>query len=61
MALLSHLDAGSMQMIEMRFFEKRPFAEIGQILGITENHAKVKTYRLLDKLKALILKRRAGK
>lgn len=61
LALLAHLDSEAMQLIEMRFFEKRPFAEIAGILGITENHAKVKTYRILDKLKALILKKRTGK
>jgi len=35
----------------MRFFEKRSFKEIGEIMGITENNAKVKIYRTLDKLK----------
>ncbi|MBA3899144.1 MAG: sigma-70 family RNA polymerase sigma factor [Bacteroidetes bacterium] len=39
------------QIIEMRYFEKRPFKEISQILGITENNAKVRLYRILDKLK----------
>ena len=43
-----------LQLIEMRFFEKRSFKEIGEILEITENNAKVKTYRVLDKLRKLI-------
>lgn len=45
------LDEDELQLIEMRFFEKRAFKEIAEILDITENNAKVKTYRILDKLK----------
>jgi RNA polymerase sigma-70 factor, ECF subfamily len=48
------LPAGDLEIIEMRFFEKRSFKEIGDILEITENNAKVKTYRILDKLKSLM-------
>ena len=40
-------------LIEMRFFEKRSFREIGEILEITENNAKVKTFRALEKLKQI--------
>lgn len=43
-----------LDLVEMRFFEKRSFKEIGDILGITENNAKVKLYRLLDRMKSLI-------
>lgn len=39
------------QLIEMRFFEQRPYREIGEILSLTENNAKVKTFRALEKLK----------
>ncbi|CAN5243645.1 sigma-70 family RNA polymerase sigma factor [soil metagenome] len=53
---LSKLTTDEMQIIELRFFEKRPFNEVGEIIGITENNAKVKTYRILDKLKQLLLK-----
>ncbi len=42
-----------MQLIEMRFFERRSFKEIGEILEITENNAKVKTFRAIEKLKQL--------
>lgn len=48
------LEEDELQLIEMRFFEKRSFKEIGEILDITENNAKVKTYRVLDKLKKAI-------
>jgi len=42
------------QLLELRFFEKRSFGEIGVILAITENNAKVRTYRVIDKLKNLM-------
>ncbi len=56
MKLLSTLTPEEMQMMELRFFEKRAFAEVGEILGITENNAKVKTYRIIDKLKIALKK-----
>lgn len=52
---LASLEPDNLLMIEMRFFEKRSFKEIGEILDITENNAKVRLYRLLDKIK-LVLK-----
>lgn len=39
------------QMIDLRFFDEKSFKEVADILDITENNAKVKTYRALDKLK----------
>lgn len=54
MAALKKLDGDDIQLIELRFFEKRSFAEIGVIIGITENNAKVKVYRILDKLKKVL-------
>jgi RNA polymerase sigma-70 factor, ECF subfamily len=54
--VLARLPEEELQYIEMRFFEKRAFAEIAAIMEITENNAKVKTYRILEKLKKLILK-----
>ena len=48
------LPEDELQMIEMRFFEKRSFKEMGDILNITENNAKVRTYRILEKLKKII-------
>lgn len=42
------------QYIELRFFEDRSFKEIADIMNITENNAKVRTYRILDKIKKLI-------
>jgi len=43
-------------LLELRFFENKAFAEIGEILGITENNAKVKTYRVLDRLREIFNK-----
>jgi RNA polymerase sigma-70 factor (ECF subfamily) len=42
-----------LQIIELRFFEKRTFKEIGEILELTENNAKVKSFRAIEKLKKL--------
>lgn len=54
---IRELSEHEIQLLEMRFFEKRSFKEVGDILNITENNAKVKTYRLLDKLKQLMSKK----
>jgi len=51
--ILKKLSADDFQLIEMRFFEKRPFKEIADLLNITENNAKVKAYRVIQKLKNL--------
>lgn len=51
--ILKKISAADFQLIEMRFFEKRPFSEIGELLDITENNAKVKSYRVIQKLKIL--------
>jgi RNA polymerase sigma-70 factor (ECF subfamily) len=55
---VAELSEDDLQMVEMRFFEKRSFKEIGEILEITENHAKVRLYRILDKLKKILMKRK---
>ncbi len=54
--VLPMLKEKPLQLIEMRFFERRSFREIGEILGLTENNAKVKTFRALIKLKELYAK-----
>ena len=42
------------QLIDLRFFEKQSFREIGEIFGITEDNAKVKLYRVLRKMKKMV-------
>ncbi len=48
---LGNLKEDALQLIEMRFFEQRSFKEIGEILEMTENNAKVKCFRAVEKLK----------
>ena len=48
---LQELELKDMEIIEMRFFEKRSFREIAEILGISESNSKVRTYRVLEKLR----------
>ncbi len=43
-------------LIEMRFFESKSFKEIGDILEITENNAKVRSYRAIERLKIALQK-----
>lgn len=51
---MESLEPENLLLVEMRFFEKRSFKEIGEILEITENNAKVRLYRLLDRFKKVL-------
>ncbi|MEM6966497.1 MAG: sigma-70 family RNA polymerase sigma factor [Bacteroidota bacterium] len=51
---LNQLKPKDLTLIELRFFEGRPFKEIADILEITESNAKVKTYRILEKMKKIM-------
>lgn len=51
---ITKLDPEDLQLVELRFFEKRAFKEIGEIMNITENNAKVRMYRILERLKKAI-------
>lgn len=53
---LTRLKVNQLELIEMRFFEKRSFREIGELTEMTENNAKVKTFRALHKLKQIFNK-----
>lgn len=53
---LTRLKCDQLELVEMRFFEKRSFREIGEVLGMTENNAKVKTFRVINKLKQIFNK-----
>lgn len=48
------------ELIELRFFEQRPFKEIAFIMGITENNAKVRMYRIIERLKKRLKKKLGG-
>lgn len=52
---LSKMKEEDVQLLELRFFELRSFKEIGEILEVTENNAKVKSFRALEKLKKLFI------
>ncbi|MBL4652782.1 MAG: sigma-70 family RNA polymerase sigma factor [Flavobacteriales bacterium] len=52
--ILNELSPEMTQLIDLRFFEKQSFREIGEIFGITEDNAKVKLYRVLRKMKKMV-------
>jgi RNA polymerase sigma-70 factor, ECF subfamily len=58
MESLNCLTKEEVQYLELRFFEDKSFREIGYILLVTENNAKVKTYRIIDKIKKMMGKRK---
>lgn len=56
--ILEKLTPDELQLIELRFMESRPFKEVAEIVGVSENYAKVRTYRVLDKIKKLFIGRK---
>jgi RNA polymerase sigma-70 factor (ECF subfamily) len=54
--VLERLKPDELQIIELRFFEDMPFKVVAEILGISEIYAKVRTYRILEKMKKIFLK-----
>lgn len=46
--------------VVLRFLEHRAFAEIGAVLGVSEDAARMRTERALDKLRALLGRRGIG-
>jgi RNA polymerase sigma-70 factor (ECF subfamily) len=54
LSVMQEMDEEDVQMIELRFFEKRSFREIGEILEITENNAKVKSHRVITRMKKIL-------
>lgn len=50
---LQDLPLEKSQLIEMRFFEKRSFKEIGSIFDISEASAKMRVYRVIETLKKM--------
>lgn len=49
--IMGMLSEEELQFIQLRFFDGRPFKEVADILDVSENYAKVKTYRILEKMK----------
>lgn len=56
LSCLRNLKEDQLKLIEMRFYEQLSFKEIGEVLDITENNAKVKTFRAVEKLRQLFYK-----
>lgn len=54
--VLQQLKPDELKIIELRFFEEMPFKMVAEVLNITEVYAKVRTYRVLDKMKKIFLK-----
>ncbi len=54
--IIGALKEEEVQLVEMRYFEKRSYREIGEILELTENNAKVKTHRIVNKMKKIYRK-----
>ena len=49
--VLQGMSEAEVLLIDLRFFEGKPFQEIGDILEITEANAKARTYRLLKRMR----------
>lgn len=49
--ILNQLKPEHTELLELRFFQNMSFKEIAEIYNITEANAKMKTYRLLEKIK----------
>lgn len=47
---LNQLSQDQQDLIELRFFQELSFKEIAEIYGITEANAKMRTYRILEKI-----------
>lgn len=56
--VLEHLSPQDLQLIELRYFEQRPFKEVSEIMGLTETNTKVRAYRILDKMKKIFLQQK---
>lgn len=52
--VLTRLKPLELELIELRFYEGMSFREIGNVLNMSENHSKVKTFRVVKKLKTLL-------
>lgn len=60
-AAINELSEEQGQLIELRFFEKYSFKEMGAVLEVSEANAKMKLYRTLEKVKKIITLKRLRK
>lgn len=54
MKMLDTLKPDEMELIRLRFFEEMSFAEMAEVLNTNENNARVKTFRVIQKLQKKI-------
>ena len=59
--VLNELPLEMTQLIDLRFFERQSFRDIGELFGITEDNAKVKLYRVLKKMKKMVTLKRESR
>jgi RNA polymerase sigma-70 factor, ECF subfamily len=52
--VISELNEEETSLLELRYFEERKFKEISEILNITEESARVRTHRLIMKIKGML-------
>jgi RNA polymerase sigma-70 factor (ECF subfamily) len=50
MEMINNLGQEQLDLIELRFFQELSFKEIAEIYSITEANAKMKVYRILEKM-----------
>lgn len=53
---MKDLSEDELELIEQRYFENRSYKEMSEILDMEENNARVKTFRVIQKLKSLMKK-----
>lgn len=53
--LIPELSEEEITLLELRFFEQRKYKEVAEILNLTEENARVKIYRLINKIKKKLL------
>jgi RNA polymerase sigma factor (sigma-70 family) len=55
--VMHELNDGDREAVLLRYFERQPLAEVGARLGLSENTARMRVERALDKLRAALAKR----
>lgn len=53
---MKDLSGDELELIEQRYFENRSYKEMSEMLDMEENNARVKTFRVVQKLKNLLTK-----
>jgi RNA polymerase sigma factor (sigma-70 family) len=59
-AAMDHLSSSDREAVLLRFFQARPFAEIGKTLGLSEEAARKRVDRALEKLRAQLKRHRVA-